>query len=70
MALMDHLGSLAAMEILALKVFLGHLDPRVTLEMKVLLVHLAVLGQRERRERRAPVASRGSVDPKELKVHV
>ena len=58
------------MGILALKVFLGHLDPPATLEMKVLLVHLAALGRRERRERRAPVAPRGSVERKELEVQV
>lgn len=66
---MAHLVSLAAMETQALKALLDHLDPQVTLEMKVQLVHPVVLGQRGRRERRAPVASKESVDLRDLVEH-
>lgn len=63
---METLVSLAAMETLASKVLLAHLDPRVTLVMKVLLVHLAMWDQRERRERKAHAASKESADVMEV----
>lgn len=64
--LMETPVSLAAMETLASKVLLAPLDPRVTLVMKVLLVHLVMWGQREKRERRAHAVSKESADLREL----